>query len=763
MHRRFWEAGFRIFGIYGKGADGRCECGNPKCTPKNLLKHPIMSNWQFAPVWSEEQMETMEELGHFHQAYGILCYEILVVDVDARSGGVESYTKLLERFPTLSAAGLIVGTGSGGGSKHLYFKVPLGLSLVVKHADYPGIDFKSGHHFVIGPGSMHQSGNHYTVLHGSPEEIDDAPADLLEFLRKPEHHRAEINGRTVDVTVSQLDEILSYVHNHDLDYESWIRVGMAIHHASGGTAFDLWDNWSQKSKKYDASVMLVKWHSFGKSSNPVTLGTLVHYAESNGYIQPVTFNPDPELDFVEPVGEGRPTIDISGVDIRRPPGMVGKVAEWIEAQGRRSRPLLASMSALYAMGNVIGLHYTDDIDSVTSNFFLFGIANSGTGKESVQSAVKDIFIAAGISAAAHGTLKSEQEVARNLVRHQMAAYVVDEVGIFLKKIKNAQQKGGAPYLDGLIGMIMSAYSKGDGTMLISGDMKDDVRAELEKELRRAEKAMDENGETPYFIAKRDSIIQQLATLNQGIQKPFLSLAGFTTLSTFNEIIDYENAANGFIGRSLLAVELDTAPRTKKRFRKRPMPEGMAMMIKALASGGTVDATGFDRVEYYKDRHQVPTTPAAAEMLDKVVDILDDMAEDHRELTGLEALPLRGYEMVSKLSLILAAPEGIRTEEHVRWAYAVVRYDIDTKMRMVTANDRVKDNPAMALKSKVASLINDERGETLGVIVNNCRGFKREDVEKTLENMVERGDAEVTESVHKYNKTIVRRYRLTRTV
>jgi len=60
-------------------------------------------------------------MGQFDTGYGVLCRGLLVVDVDARNGGVESYNRLVVDVPEVMAAGLIVETGSGGGSKHLYF------------------------------------------------------------------------------------------------------------------------------------------------------------------------------------------------------------------------------------------------------------------------------------------------------------------------------------------------------------------------------------------------------------------------------------------------------------------------------------------------------------------------------------------------------------------------------------------------------------------------------------------------------------------
>jgi len=92
----------------------------------------------------------------------VLVDGLLVVDVDARNGGVDSWARLVEDVPEIAGAGLIVATGSGGGSKHLYFSLPEPVPLVQTLKKYPGIDFKSSG-FVVGPGSMHKSGTPYTT------------------------------------------------------------------------------------------------------------------------------------------------------------------------------------------------------------------------------------------------------------------------------------------------------------------------------------------------------------------------------------------------------------------------------------------------------------------------------------------------------------------------------------------------------------------------------------------------------------------------
>jgi len=747
MAQAFWEAGLRVFPLHGfladaRGNGARCLCGWPEC--KAPGKHPIASNWQHTPHWDGEQVETMCETGQFDSGYGVLCRGLLVIDVDARNGGVASFARLIAQVPEIAGAGLIALTGSGGGSRHLYFKAPETTALLQHLPEYPGLDFKSSG-YVVGPGSRHASGGAYTLAHGYPDDIDAAPAGLIALLARPERHRADYDGRAVDVSQGEIADMLGHI-TPDCAYDTWIRVGMAIHHATGGTGQALWDKWSAKGEKYDARKMDTHWHSFGRSANPVTLGTLIHHAEEGGWKVPVEFGGS-EIETAPPeASPGGLPFDIAGVDLTCPPGYVGRVADWIEAQSRRPRRSLAVAGALTAIGNIAGLRYTDDLDGVTCNLFSFCVAGSRTGKEAIQQAVAEIHRAAGCGAATHGAIKSEQEIVKNLTRHQAAFYVIDEIGIFLAKIRNAQQRGGAVYLDGVIGMLMSAYSKADGFMLLTGDMKEEVRTHLLRELASVKRRIEESDGSSNTIgleARASDLERALGSLDNGLERPLLSLIGFTTPVTFDDLVDYQSATNGFIGRSLIFQERDTAPRSKAQFRKQRMALDMATTLARIYNAGEYDTQGAGalgaRVEYYGDRTRVPTDDRAAEMLGLALDWFEDEAIAHKTRTGLEALYLGAYEIVSKVSLILAVPEGRRTAEHVRWAFALVRQDIDSKARLVTANDRAKDAPKTALMARIAGLIEGD-GETLGVIYNRLRKHKREDVAKCLDEMVAAGVA-----------------------
>lgn len=739
QHRVMWEAGLHVFPLYGasqdEGGQWRCDCGNPDCGAP--FKHPRARNWQHTPLWDDEQIDNIDEAGWFATGYGILCRGLLVVDVDVRNGGADSYARLLEDVPEVAGAGMIVETGRGDGGKHLYFSLPDAVPMVTHLPQFPGLDFKSSG-FVVGPGARHASGGLYRVGYGSPDDIDPAPTALIEMLRKPERHRAEYDGRSVDVSHADIADMLTHI-DPDGSYDDWIRIGMAIHHATGGTGFSVWDAWSATGSKYDAEKMEGHWHSFGRSANPATLGTLVHHAEAGGWVWPVSFGtpavPDDDDGEPAPAADAGP---VPGYDPARPPGYVGEVAAWIESQNRRPRAR-ASVGAALWVTSCLFANWTDDLDDVNLNLMAFVVAGSGTGKDSIQKAATTLLRIAGLAPAVHGTIKSEKEIVENLLRHQVAHYNIDEVGELLLKIQNAKRRGGAAHHEGTMGMLMSAYSKADGHLLIGGDRKEEVRSTLLKEVSALQKRIDEGtADDARKAAPRLAAVRRaLDGIDQGIERPYLTMIGFTVPQTFEQLMDYETATNGFMRRAILFQEHDTAPQTKRGFRKTPLPDDMDRLVRMVSSNGTYDPEA-GRIDLAPVRREVRTSSEAARMLRQAVTWFDEQAVAHKSKSGMEALYMGAYEQVSRISALLACWGGVREAEHVRWAFETVRRDVQAKALAVTANDRAKDSPQTALQARLLSLCGGGDGMTLGVLVNRCRKFRRDDVEREISAMVAAG-------------------------
>lgn len=75
------------------------------------------------------------------------------------------------------------------------------------------------------------------------------------------------------------------------EYFDWIRAGMALHHEFDGSleALELWDEWSQRSPKFDAGACAAKWGTFGRpGKEEVTVRTLVRDAQATGWRAPST-------------------------------------------------------------------------------------------------------------------------------------------------------------------------------------------------------------------------------------------------------------------------------------------------------------------------------------------------------------------------------------------------------------------------------------------------------------------------------------------
>ena len=164
---------------------------------------------------------------------------------------------------------------------------------------------------------------------------------------------------------------------------------------------------------------------------------------SGGYKRSITFAM-PHEEQEERCKESDHPFSIDTIDLLRPPGFVGKVTNWINSQCLFPREHLAAAAAISTIGNIAGLRYTDDLSSVTANLFVFGVAASGTGKEAIMTAMMDLHIAAGVSAAVHGAIKSEQEIIRNLLRHQMAGLPHVRGGVSMATVRLSDVKWSSP-------------------------------------------------------------------------------------------------------------------------------------------------------------------------------------------------------------------------------------------------------------------------------------------------------------------------------
>jgi hypothetical protein len=538
---------------------------------------------------------------------------------------------------------------------------------------------------------------------------------LVELLTRPAYFRAQTQNGAVDVTMDEIKAMLNHV-DPDCAYDEWVRVGMAIHHATQGSGFDVWDDWSRHGKKYTGSSGLEKhWHSFGKSANPAGIGTLIFYAEKGGY--------EKSCEFVSDVffnDENSEKIDdLSDIDLNMPPDFLGELTQWINSQCLFPLESLAAATALQGVSVLAGGNFVDETNpTMTPNLFTFCLAGSGCGKESLISALSKIVRAGQKQAVVYGGIKSEQELIRNLARNNQSFYNIDELGIMLEKVLNAS-KSGAHYLEGLIAALMSIYGKAHSFYDPSGDIKDDLRKDLLNRLAAEKKINEKTGVDNK--EKIEKLERAVLNIDNGIEKPFLSICGWSTPVTFDHLVTEKQATNGFIARSVIFKELETNPRRKENFKPTEMPFSLAMTLSAIAeSNGST----------------VATDSAAIEALDNVYEYFYAMGDNEKERSGLEAICRRGFEIAAKISLICAIPGGLRTAQHVRYGFAIAKRDIENKIKLAYSNMREKTDPLDAVAVRITGLISKDHGVTRAVIYNRLRTASKSDINRVIDKLLE---------------------------
>lgn len=119
--------------------------------------------------------------------------------------------------------------------------------------------------------------------------LSEAPSELLTFItqRPTVFKEQSFSFGQSGLSVSNIQSMLG-VLNPDMDYESWLKVGMALHAEGFGMA--LWDSWSAAGAKYKVGECQDKWRSFDGSGG-VSMGSLIHMAQDAGYHLPKTSEP----------------------------------------------------------------------------------------------------------------------------------------------------------------------------------------------------------------------------------------------------------------------------------------------------------------------------------------------------------------------------------------------------------------------------------------------------------------------------------------
>jgi Bifunctional DNA primase/polymerase, N-terminal/Primase C terminal 2 (PriCT-2) len=268
---RYDPARFDLIDLHRWNAVKRLSSG----TRKNIGKAPVDSAWTTMVV---DSLQTMTRCLSTGRNMGVrLKVTQLVIDVDPRNGGINSFGILCADIGLNSDPWPRVITGSGG--FHCYLLLPGNFTVQETLADYPGIEFKSVGRQVVAAGSRHPNGKFYRWSKGHPDirkGVPLAPRRLRDVIQYVPRNNS--GGSGGEYTIEQLANALARLDVTAFrDEHDWRILMFACHDATDGEGEREFVEWSASDPQFAemADDVTKRWRSLDSGkSRAITFRTL---------------------------------------------------------------------------------------------------------------------------------------------------------------------------------------------------------------------------------------------------------------------------------------------------------------------------------------------------------------------------------------------------------------------------------------------------------------------------------------------------------
>jgi Bifunctional DNA primase/polymerase, N-terminal/Primase C terminal 2 (PriCT-2) len=526
-------------------------------------------------------------------------------------------------------------------------------------------------------------------------------------------------------TPEAIAEALWFIPNADLDYDSWVRIGMALKGALGEDAWDLFAAWSATSSKDVPEFTLRTWASL--KPDRIGAGTIYHHALAGGWI------PDPALVLnggilvngrhparallerlmvpaaprvANPPPPAPPAADLRLFQLD---GALQLLVDYILASAVRPQPILAIAASLCALGALMGRKYKTQTN-LRTNLYVVGMAGSGGGKDHARSCIKEAFIAAGLQRYLGGNrIASGSGLLTALYRQPSSLFQLDEFGQFLGNVVNKRH---APKYLAEIWDLLTELSTSAGGTFFGAEYAD------QKERPR-----------------------------QDIAQPCCCVHATTVPEPFWAALQEGSMVDGSLARFLVFQTDDDVPDRNRR----PKPVGdvpadLIDALQAIAAGVPGHGRGniAARVEgpmIVPDPYPVPMATEAEQLFDGLD---QELTAQQREAVGTNrsAVLARVWENTAKAALIRAVSANPQAPviglEDAEWARIVVDRCVTT---MITEAERhIAENKTQAYHQKVLRLIQGAgaRGLTKSEITRRTQFLDIRQRQEILVALIESG-------------------------
>lgn len=461
--------GFYVFPVHSI-VDGKCTCqAGVSC--KQSGKHPRTANGFKSATLDEDKIRAWWNLWP-EANVAIATGErsgLLVIDIEA--GGINIHGD--KEFPNT------LTQNTGGGGLHFIYAYPKdGKRYKNGVRNFELMDSRADGGYILVPPSKHISGGTYSWV-DSDAQIADAPQWWLDAIVDA-HKSVSASGEIPtwnpdgDIPYNAI-EMLHAISAMADSYDTWYKVGMALHYTDPLDGFGLFDWWSGLSKKYDADAVRRQWNVFSRRQHavhdPLTFDTIRKWAGEAGWEDP---------DFV--IGSRIAECIISNyqekelaklavgekVEVRPPDdlfpskGLIADIVDYIVKTSILPQPILALGAAIAFVGVVAGQKYRTHT-KLYPNIYIVGMADTGHGKDHARKCISNLAFSAGLSKYLGGEdIASGQAVVSSLIEHPERLFLLDEFGLMLQA---ATKDGAASFQREIISNLLKLYSCSGGVYL----------------------------------------------------------------------------------------------------------------------------------------------------------------------------------------------------------------------------------------------------------------------------------------------------------
>jgi len=621
-----------------------------------------------APVdldWSNVATTDMDQVAERFQGWdgniGIAMGSgtIIDIEVDPYHGGDDGLLALEMKLGPLPDTWSFL---SGRGGRHLLFKHPgfkvltcanLGAELLGHDT---GVDCRGDGGQSVAPPSIHENGSSYrwTNLHPGSIDLAELPDGWRAYLReradRPAKPTSAPGTTPPPVAIGRHDWVLAQTRK-------LARLGFSIETIVAAVAAemprqcDLSDGRAVDIPEITRAARgaVAAWSSnevseeaHGAEVAAVLIAEAEQEAENSRQIIPQNYfapqNTAPAVHTNRLADPGELPRDLCEL-----PGLGGL---WLQAIDRASilpQPELAVGAVLAACGSLIGRRLA--LGRGRANLYLFGIAETGHGKDAARDIVKQVLREAALDGLYEEKIKSDSGIVSALVQDPTKLFLLDEAGYL---IAAAHATGAKNFQAGILEVLLQLYTSAH-TMWKAG---------------------------VYADPKKNPTIDQPHVCMYATSTPGKLFGGFTT----------ESLDGGLLGRCLAVWGATEKPR-----RRRPGPVALdSQLIEGVRAWATQGPRQGSLASRNIDPDQVPIDADALEHFDQATDSLDDL--ERGELKGQPSKPLftRVVQTAERIALIRAwcrdqiEPRVMR--EDADWA---VRFALQSARRMAYhAGDRI---------------------------------------------------------------------------